>query len=63
MDVYRQSITRVMQLYKDRFLAKLSESEKANADFGRPVFLAVAFYLVARKNKARACKKASHYVI
>lgn len=40
-----------MDLYKQRFLAKLSETEKASADFSRPVFLAVAFYLVARKNK------------
>ena len=44
---------RVPQLYKDRFVASLPESDKASADFGRPVFLAVAFYLVARKNKVK----------
>lgn len=48
---FRQSVIRVLQLYKDRFVASLPDADKASADFGRPVFLAVTFYLVARKNK------------
>lgn len=49
---FRQSVIRVLQLYKERFVNRLSSSsDKANANFGRPVFLAVAFSLVARKNK------------
>lgn len=58
---HRQSVNRVMQLYKERFIAKLSESEKASADFSRPVFLAVAFYLVARKNKVRGLLAAVYW--
>jgi origin recognition complex subunit 6 len=44
---------RVLQLYKDRFVEKLPDSDKSSADFSRPVFLAVAFTLVARKNKVK----------
>jgi hypothetical protein len=37
--------------YKKRFIAALPESRKGHADFGRPVFMAVAFFLCAKKNK------------
>lgn len=37
--------------YKERFLASLPASRRANADFARPVFTAVAFYLCAKKHK------------
>lgn len=50
---HRQTIQRVLNLYKERFVAKLPDADKAKASFARPVFLASAFYLVARKHKAR----------
>lgn len=37
--------------YKDRFLASLPAARRASADFTRPVFMAVAFYLSAKKQK------------
>ena len=37
--------------YKDRFLASLPASRRASADFTRPVFTAVAFYLCAKRHK------------
>lgn len=37
--------------YKERFLASLPASRRANADFTRPVFTAAAFYLCAKKQK------------
>ena len=39
--------------YKERFVAALPESRRSSADFSRPVFTAVAFYLCARRNKVR----------
>lgn len=41
----------VFTSYKDRFLTSLPASRRATADFTRPVFLAVAFYLCAKKQK------------
>lgn len=43
-------------LYKDRFLAALPASRRANTDFNRPVFTAVAFYLCAKKHKLKVDK-------
>ena len=37
--------------YRNRFLASLPASRRASADFTRPVFIAVAFYLCAKKHK------------
>ncbi|KAB2047931.1 hypothetical protein ERO13_A13G074000v2 [Gossypium hirsutum] len=45
-----------LSLYKDRFLASLPSSRQANADFTRPVFTAVAFYLCAKKHKLKIDK-------
>ncbi|CAN1321583.1 Origin of replication complex subunit 6 [Linum perenne] len=42
--------------YKDRFLASLPASRRASADFTRPVFTAVAFYLSAKKQKLKIDK-------
>ncbi|KAK0573349.1 hypothetical protein LWI29_006842 [Acer saccharum] len=42
--------------YKDRFLASLPSSRRASADFTRPVFTAVAFYLCAKKHKLKIDK-------
>ncbi|KAJ0987410.1 hypothetical protein J5N97_005766 [Dioscorea zingiberensis] len=42
--------------YKDRFLAALPASRRANTDFNRPVFTAVAFYLCAKKHKLKIDK-------
>ncbi|CAN0925991.1 Origin of replication complex subunit 6, partial [Linum grandiflorum] len=45
-----------LSLYKDRFLASLPVSRRASADFTRPVFTAVAFYLSAKKQKLKIDK-------
>ncbi|CAN1321584.1 Origin of replication complex subunit 6 [Linum perenne] len=45
-----------LSLYKDRFLASLPASRRASADFTRPVFTAVAFYLSAKKQKLKIDK-------
>ncbi|PON67067.1 Origin recognition complex subunit [Trema orientale] len=45
-----------LNFYKDRFLASLPASRRASADFTRPVFTAVAFYLCARKQKLKVDK-------
>ncbi|CAK7350191.1 unnamed protein product [Dovyalis caffra] len=42
-----------LSLYKDRFVASLPASRRASADFTRPVFTAVAFYLCAKKHKLK----------
>ncbi|GLJ43363.1 hypothetical protein SUGI_0900840 [Cryptomeria japonica] len=47
------SAQRALSLYKERFVAALPESRRSSADFGRPVFTAVAFYLCARRNKLK----------
>nr|KJB80103.1 hypothetical protein B456_013G084700 [Gossypium raimondii] len=45
-----------LSLYKDRFLVSLPSSRQASADFTRPVFTAVAFYLCAKKHKLKIDK-------
>ncbi|XP_040973347.1 origin of replication complex subunit 6 isoform X5 [Gossypium hirsutum] len=45
-----------LSLYKDRFLASLPSSKQASADFTRPVFTAVVFYLCAKKHKLKIDK-------
>ncbi|XP_015895092.1 origin of replication complex subunit 6 isoform X2 [Ziziphus jujuba] len=45
-----------LSFYKDRFLASLPPSRRASADFTRPVFTAVAFYLCAKKHKLKVDK-------
>ncbi|KAL3511132.1 hypothetical protein ACH5RR_030533 [Cinchona calisaya] len=45
-----------LSLYKDRFLSSLPPSRRATADFTRPVFTAVAFYLCAKKHKLNVDK-------
>ncbi|KAL2349256.1 hypothetical protein Fmac_003256 [Flemingia macrophylla] len=45
-----------LKLYKDRFVSSLPVSRRANADFTRPVFTAVAFYLCAKKHKLKVDK-------
>ncbi|KAG1334479.1 origin of replication complex subunit 6 [Cocos nucifera] len=40
-----------LSLYKERFLSALPPSRRANTDFNRPVFTAVAFYLCAKRHK------------
>ncbi|XVE53250.1 hypothetical protein DITRI_Ditri02bG0189000 [Diplodiscus trichospermus] len=45
-----------LSLYKDRFMASLPASRQASADFSRPVFTAVAFYLCAKKHKLKIDK-------
>ncbi|XP_050902935.1 origin of replication complex subunit 6 [Lathyrus oleraceus] len=45
-----------LKLYKDRFLASLPTARRASADFTRPVFMAVAFYLSAKRQKLKVDK-------
>ncbi|WJX62701.1 Origin of replication complex subunit 6 [Trifolium repens] len=45
-----------LKLYKDRFLSSLPAARRASADFTRPVFMAVAFYLCAKKHKLKVDK-------
>ncbi|KAL1355969.1 hypothetical protein HN51_007952 [Arachis hypogaea] len=45
-----------LKLYKDRFTASLPASRRASADFTRPVFTAVAFYLCAKKHMLKVDK-------
>ncbi|KAL9246394.1 hypothetical protein vseg_019935 [Gypsophila vaccaria] len=45
-----------LKLYKERFYASLPASRRGSTDFGRPVFLGVAFYLSAKKHKLKADK-------
>ncbi|XP_062150048.1 origin of replication complex subunit 6 [Alnus glutinosa] len=49
-------VKRGFSLYKDRFLASLPASRRATADFARPVFIAAAFYLCAKKHKLKVDK-------
>lgn len=50
------SVHKTLAAYKQRFVAALPASRKGNADFNRPVFTAVAFYLCAKKNKLKVEK-------
>ncbi|KAL5098861.1 hypothetical protein RYX36_003188, partial [Vicia faba] len=45
-----------LKLYKDRFLASLPGARRVSANFTRPVFMAVAFYLSAKKQKLKVDK-------
>ncbi|KAI0501128.1 hypothetical protein KFK09_016071 [Dendrobium nobile] len=49
-------VQKVLSLYKDRFLAALPASRRANTDFSRPVFTAVTFFLCAKKHKLKVDK-------
>ncbi|KAG7598202.1 Origin recognition complex subunit 6 metazoa/plant [Arabidopsis suecica] len=51
-----KSVQNVLSSYKERFLASLPASRRANADFTRPVFTAAAFYLCAKKQKLKVDK-------
>ncbi|XP_068638320.1 origin of replication complex subunit 6-like [Aristolochia californica] len=45
-----------LALYKDRFITSLPASRRASADFSRPVFTAVVFYLCAKRHKLKVDK-------
>ncbi|XP_041016229.1 origin of replication complex subunit 6-like [Juglans microcarpa x Juglans regia] len=45
-----------LSLHKERFLASLPASRRASADFTRPLFTSVAFYLCAKKHKLKIDK-------
>uniref|UniRef100_A0A7C9DYF5 Origin recognition complex subunit 6 n=1 Tax=Opuntia streptacantha TaxID=393608 RepID=A0A7C9DYF5_OPUST len=49
-------VQRGLKLYKERFFASLPLSRRGSTDFTRPVFIAVAFYLCAKKHKLKADK-------
>ncbi|KAJ3685124.1 hypothetical protein LUZ61_014288 [Rhynchospora tenuis] len=49
-------VQKVLSLYKKRFLTALPASRRANTDFNRPVFTAVAFYLCAKRHKLKVDK-------
>ncbi|CAM8916141.1 unnamed protein product [Rhodiola kirilowii] len=50
------TVKRGLLQYKNRFMASLPASRKECADFTRPVFTAVAFYLCAKKQKLKVDK-------
>ncbi|GAB4822186.1 hypothetical protein N2152v2_009232 [Parachlorella kessleri] len=52
-----QSVKAALAAYKERFVRRLPPSQQQHVDFGRPVFLATAFYLVAKKNKMKVDKE------
>ncbi|KAL6562525.1 Origin of replication complex subunit 6 [Orobanche gracilis] len=45
-----------ISLYKERFLASLPPSRRISTDFSRPVFVAVSFYLCAKRHKLKVDK-------
>lgn len=45
------SVRAALAAYKERFVRSLPAVQQAHVDFGRAVFLAAAFFLVARKHK------------
>ncbi|XWS34084.1 hypothetical protein CRYUN_Cryun21dG0008800 [Craigia yunnanensis] len=45
-----------LSLYKERFTVSLPASRQVSADYTRPVFTAVAFYLCAKKHKLKIDK-------
>lgn len=47
----RRQLTSTTHLLQERYVRSLPPAQQAHVDFGRAVFLAAAFYLVARKNK------------
>lgn len=49
-------VKKSLSLYKDRFLASLPASRRASADFTRPIFTAVAFYLCGKRHKLKIDK-------
>ncbi|KAF7138709.1 hypothetical protein RHSIM_Rhsim07G0243500 [Rhododendron simsii] len=49
-------VQRGLSQYKDQFLKSLPATRRASADFTRPVFTAVAFYLCAKKHKLKVDK-------
>ncbi|MCO5555631.1 hypothetical protein L7F22_009176 [Adiantum nelumboides] len=50
------SVQRSLAQYKQRFVASLPETRRSSADFSRGVFIAVAFYLCAKRNKLKVDK-------
>ncbi|EFN54248.1 hypothetical protein CHLNCDRAFT_11567, partial [Chlorella variabilis] len=48
---HEPAVRAALAAYKDRFVRSLPAAQQRHVDFGRPVFLAAAFYLVARKKK------------
>ncbi|KFK40952.1 hypothetical protein AALP_AA2G065800 [Arabis alpina] len=50
------TVQKSLSVYKERFLASLPVSRRANADLTRPVFTAAAFFLCAKKQKLKVDK-------
>ncbi|CAM6120334.1 unnamed protein product [Calypogeia fissa] len=50
------TVHKTIALYQQRFVAALPESRRSSADFNRPVFTSVAFYLCAKKHKLKVDK-------
>jgi hypothetical protein len=55
-----QSVRAALAAYKERFVRSLPAVQQGHVDFGRPVFLAAAFYMVARKNKVAVSWRCLH---
>ena len=50
---HEPSVKAALVAYKERFVRRLPAAQQGHVDFSRPVFLATAFYLVARKNRVQ----------
>ncbi|PSC69652.1 Origin recognition complex subunit 6 [Micractinium conductrix] len=48
---HEQAVKEALAAFKERFVRSLPPAAQARVDFGRTVFLAAAFYLVARKHR------------
>ncbi|KAJ7515710.1 hypothetical protein O6H91_22G024500 [Diphasiastrum complanatum] len=51
-----ETVRKALTMYKQRFIMALPEARRSSADFGRPVFVAVAFYLCAKKHQLKVDK-------
>lgn len=51
-----QSVRAALAAYKERFVKSLPPAQQGRVDFGRPVFLAAAFYLITRKHKVQVSR-------
>jgi len=47
------AVRRLLACYREGFVSQLHASQRGNADFSSPVFVAAAFYLIARKNQVK----------
>lgn len=52
-----EQVKRALATYKERFVRTLPAERRGSCDFGRPVFTAAAFALVARKSRVKVDRR------